>query len=653
MPKFYFSKSNFNNGNENLIEIIDYLIKIKEPAKLIEDELSYEAIFFLYQISEVREFFSLIDWNIYAKKDCHLLFSQIVNYLYLIRNDLDFEKDTIELENIESECNLNKRRISVFYYIIKLINSIVSKSVTFGLKFNQTIGLESFILIIKDENFFMKVYKSKVKSILNSLLANLNWLSKISEDTNKKWHDMDIINCLMRLIKIDGSFKFCAYQTMINIANDNEIESISEINLISLEFIKKWLDKAASDFEQNKFFREKKEFLEDKNQVKVYDVHLIEGEFGFVALTSILIGLYRLSINDKTRHELFYNLKILEPLKRILDKGSCIEIDYSLKLIAQLSFNNQIVNDLLKDKELIEIVRNLKSKEGGEICFKKACNQLGWNMKQKVDELNTKNKTPPKPEKQTCDKHIMISYNTGSRDLCLRIKQSLEDCGFKIWIDVNEIYGSSLEAMAKAVEDSFCVLMCVTEKYRQSVNCQSEAQYAFKLNKKIIPIIMQQGYESVQGWLGIIMGDKIYINFTKYDFDECMKRLKNEINLFISSIAKTNEKENKKNELDKADKVKFTIGSASSVSIISNISSNKNVEKWSEQEVIEWFNSNDLNISMLNHLKPIDGEILKQLWELKTSAPDYYYTSFEKSNAYSLRSTLMLTSRLNNLFQNL
>ena len=163
---------------------------------------------------------------------------------------------------------------------------------------------------------------------------------------------------------------------------------------------------------------------------------------------------------------------------------------------------------------------------------------------------------------------------------------------------------------------------------------------------------MQQGYESVQGWLGIIMGDKIYINFTKYDFDECMKRLKNEISLFINSIAKTNEKENKKNELEKADKVKFTIGSASSVSIISNISSNKNVEKWSEHEVIEWFNSNDLNISILSHLKPIDGEILKQLWELKSSAPDYYYKSFEKSNAYSLRSTLMLTARLNNLFQN-
>ena len=61
------------------------------------------------------------------------------------------------------------------------------------------------------------------------------------------------------------------------------------------------------------------------------------------------------------------------------------------------------------------------------------------------------------------------------------------------------------------------------------MNCQAEAQYAFKLNKKLIPLIMQKGYENVQGWLGIIMGDKIFVNFTKYGFDECMRRLRKEL----------------------------------------------------------------------------------------------------------------------------
>jgi hypothetical protein len=40
---------------------------------------------------------------------------------------------------------------------------------------------------------------------------------------------------------------------------------------------------------------------------------------------------------------------------------------------------------------------------------------------------------------------------------------------------------------------------------------------------------MQKGYENVTGWLGIMMGDKIFINFMKYEFSECVRRLKAEI----------------------------------------------------------------------------------------------------------------------------
>ncbi len=36
--------------------------------------------------------------------------------------------------------------------------------------------------------------------------------------------------------------------------------------------------------------------------------------------------------------------------------------------------------------------------------------------------------------------------------------------------------GSSLESMANAVENSYVFLMCVSENYRQSINCQAEAQ---------------------------------------------------------------------------------------------------------------------------------------------------------------------------------
>lgn len=125
-----------------------------------------------------------------------------------------------------------------------------------------------------------------------------------------------------------------------------------------------------------------------------------------------------------------------------------------------------------------------------EITFKKllkTCQQLIWLLSENI--LNTQDNH----EESKQNEHVMISYNRESRELCLRIKSSLEQIGLKVWIDVSDMSGCTLESMAKAVEEAQCVLVCVTEKYRLSVNCQAEAQYAFKMNKKIIPLVMQEG----------------------------------------------------------------------------------------------------------------------------------------------------------------
>lgn len=69
---------------------------------------------------------------------------------------------------------------------------------------------------------------------------------------------------------------------------------------------------------------------------------------------------------------------------------------------------------------------------------------------------------PLKSSKQA--EHIMISYNKESRDVCLRIKNELENEGHRVWIDVEDIHGSSLESMALAIEGSKCVLICKKER---------------------------------------------------------------------------------------------------------------------------------------------------------------------------------------------
>ena len=54
-----------------------------------------------------------------------------------------------------------------------------------------------------------------------------------------------------------------------------------------------------------------------------------------------------------------------------------------------------------------------------------------------------------------------------------------------------------------------------------------EASYAYKLGKQIIPLMMEENYEP-DGWLGLILGTKLYMHFEK-DTQEGIQQLLKEI----------------------------------------------------------------------------------------------------------------------------
>ena len=56
----------------------------------------------------------------------------------------------------------------------------------------------------------------------------------------------------------------------------------------------------------------------------------------------------------------------------------------------------------------------------------------------------------------------------------LRIATSMRERGFRVWVDTEMMSGSTLDAMAAAVEDAYCVLICITERYKASANCRLE-----------------------------------------------------------------------------------------------------------------------------------------------------------------------------------
>ena len=142
----------------------------------------------------------------------------------------------------------------------------------------------------------------------------------------------------------------------------------------------------------------------------------------------------------------------------------------------------------------------------------------------------------------TSAQHIMISYEWGYQQNVLLLADCLQALGYKVWLDVNDMSGalllcttavlppvrrasrraaghtqpawhagSTLEAMADAVERAGAIICCVSPKYKNSQACRTEAEYAFQKQKRVIPVIMERGFKP-SGWLGALVGTLLYFN---------------------------------------------------------------------------------------------------------------------------------------------
>ncbi len=142
---------------------------------------------------------------------------------------------------------------------------------------------------------------------------------------------------------------------------------------------------------------------------------------------------------------------------------------------------------------------------------------------------------------------------------------------------------------------------------------------------------MQKGYESVSGWLGIIMGDKIFVNFMKYSFDECIRRLKSEVDSKLGAGSTPNANSSNNNVPAKND-------------------GKKDPETLTQEEITEWFNTNKIDQKIVAYLDVCDGMVLKQLFDMKHTNPQFYDQSLSKIEGINMMAILKFNAALEKLF---
>ena len=99
---------------------------------------------------------------------------------------------------------------------------------------------------------------------------------------------------------------------------------------------------------------------------------------------------------------------------------------------------------------------------------------------------------------------VMLSYEWRTQQQVMLLKEELMEQGFTVWMDVDRMMGSTLEAMAAAIEQSDAIIMCVTHRYKESQACRTEAEYAYTKKKPMIPVMLDRWKRPQAGpnWIG-------------------------------------------------------------------------------------------------------------------------------------------------------
>lgn len=181
-----------------------------------------------------------------------------------------------------------------------------------------------------------------------------------------------------------------------------------------------------------------------------------------------------------------------------------------------------------------------------------------------------------------------------------------------------------MNAMAEAVENSEFVLLCMSDSYKQSTYCQAEAEYAFGCKRRLVPLIVRPGYRA-DGWLGFLIGARIYVDFGAFDFDTACEKLIVEIARQRQQPLPSKQKKAKEQPKEATEEVKVKKDEEVDIPLFSQKLPSRYdkrepalnfdlqyIERWSENDVQDFLYTHQLN-ELMPLCEKMNGQALIQL----------------------------------------
>ncbi|CAF5017567.1 unnamed protein product [Rotaria sp. Silwood1] len=307
----------------------------------------------------------------------------------------------------------------------------------------------------------------------------------------------------------------------------------------------------------------------------------------------------------------------------------------SLEIVYAMAFNHEAKKLIHDDTEFIDYIKTLCDSENEEVA--KMAHGIMWKIEdeEKFTDKLDKDGNSDEDSKQY---DMMISYCWAQKDLCHKIKDRLEQDGYKVWLDRDEMRGSIIECMAEAIEQSRFVLICMSSNYKKSTNCKAEAEYAFNRKSKIIPLIVEPQYKA-DGWLGFLAGSKIYVDFADKEGEEFIKAY----DLLIEELKRDglhDVKHGQENIMGNKTKRKSKSEEPKKVHGRPRIQTREYLNiplasMWNDQHVQEFLTDHQLD-QLLPICESMDGEAIIEFHHSCETKPDIMYGLINNPNEHAL-----------------
>ncbi|XP_077865675.1 uncharacterized protein LOC100367673 [Saccoglossus kowalevskii] len=592
-------------GKEKLRALVEYLDKAD-----VESISTQAGLDTLLSVDSVLGDFSSYDNMPKMKK--YGIFLADINFPRVFANLWDKIRNPID-EGLDSKEQSVIYAFALFEGCKTMIGGLCDSSVRFSCKIGQegVIGrlvtdLENPRLQpseISEESSVME--EDAIYGMLRSTIMCMHNSIKNWSDNKPYFREANAVKLLHKYVENckNPSIRANSLFTLVYIVNEDENHMIS------------------AGEEMDFFITTLKKSIEN-----TYSHHMCEvGDYTFTAL-EIVDGIIHLAANDTNKEKLVDKNVLPLLVKLLCDDCTDRENEKAAVAIWNLAFHENNKERIKAEPNCLDELKRLK--ESSNQAISKACTGALWQlggMEQQLEhaELMAELKSNDEEESgETNLGHVMISYQWDCQKVMIKVKDLLKAAGFRVWMDVDQMAGSTLEAMAEAVEKADVVLICMSEKYKNSPSCRTEAEYTYKLRKDFIPIQVQANY-SPDGWLGILVGTKLY-------FDASADSHLNE------TVSKLIRELGERGKTSKTGKVKAheKMVAADATAITSASRGDRpSLEKWNNYDVLQWLSDTELG-HVKKRFTGYNGKSLIALKKMEMRAPEFFYATLKQDMGF-------------------